>query len=213
MENERPSKTYQKLYYEIIDELLFKICDSKINYCVRKEVNHENVPVAIWHKYETYRKQAVSNMYGERLDRHKLASCICGAIIEVKPLTGFNGAKIVKNANEILGLTVGLNIIKYYMMHDLLKDVNLSTEEKKNALKYLKTHFDMQLPPLESNICDTQNYRKNITNALYWSHHKCEYLKGECFHYDVWAYAKIFYHLEKYNEELIKTVYQNYCNS
>ena len=67
-------------------------------------------------------------MSKDRLDRHKLASCICGAIIDAKPLMGFNGAKIPKNANEALALYVGLSVIKFYMMYSAVLPLNFTPE-------------------------------------------------------------------------------------
>lgn len=46
-----------------------------------------------------------------------------------------------------------------------------------------------------------------MENALFWSHHMCEMLKKECFHFDIWAYAKLFYHLELYNRPFISEAY------
>lgn len=120
MKSDRITDTYKLLYFEIIEELLGHICDARINYCVDARDGEEEVPIAIWRKFEEYKEKTVKNMSGDRLDRHKLASCICGAIIEIKPLVGYKGAVIARNANEILALHVGLNIIKAYMMYALI---------------------------------------------------------------------------------------------
>lgn len=209
MKNNQPSDTYKKLYYQIIDELLAQICNNNINYSVKCQVNGEPVPIAIYHKFEEYKNKAIKNMSSRRLDRHKLASCICGAIIEVKPLTGYNNAIILKKANEIFALYVGLNIIKAYMLYDLLKVSNMSPIKIKKIDYYLKNNFDMKFP---ENICDTQHYKDNFANALYWSHYNCNITKKECFNYDIWAYSKIYYHLELYNKEHIKKCYEDCIN-
>lgn len=205
MHNSQPSDTYKKLYYEIIDPLLAQICSNDINYCIKNEAAEMPVQIAIWHKFEEYKDKALVNMSGERLDRHKLASCICAAIIEIRPLTGSNGAKIVKRANEFLALYVGLNVIKAYMIFDFLEKEHILPEKRVQINNYLKDNFDMQFP---DNICDTQKYKVNFANALYWSHQDCEFKNAECFHYDIWAYSKIFYHLELYNNEHLKSAYQ-----
>lgn len=210
MNNESPSDTYKLLYHQIIDPLFFEICNNNNNYCVKHKVDKDEIPIAIWKKFEKYKNNALKKMSGKRLDRHKLASCICGAIIEIKPLEGFNGAEIRKNANEILALHVGLNVIKFYMMFEFTKE--FTSQKRKNVIQYLKENFDIRFPGLQENICDTQEYIENLSNALYWSHHYCSIKHDECFHYDIWAYSKIFYHLEIYNQNILKNVYEKYVS-
>lgn len=147
-------------------------------------------------------------MEGTRLDRHKLASCICGAIIEVKPLVSIN-INSRRNANEILALEVGVNVIKFYMMCELLHEIDDEVYKFK-ALRYLKEKFKMQFPSIDKNICDNKSYKENLCNSLLWSHHKCNISNKECFHYDIWAYARIFYHLELYNKSFLNEAYQKF---
>lgn len=211
MKNKQLSDTYKMLYNYVIADILFQICDKNDDYCVKYYVGEDKLPSALWKIIQEYEAKASANMSGTRLDRHKLASCICGAIIEIKPLVGFNGAQIPKNANEILALYIGLNVIKAFMMYDILNDVPV---EKKNEIhKYLRNNFDMRLPSLDNNICDSQEYRQNIVNALYWSHFKCDISQKECYCYDIWAYSKIFYHLEVYNKDYFEKCYQEYIKT
>ena len=53
-------------------------------------------------------------------------------------------------------------------------------------------------------------YEADLTNALYWTHYKCELTNTNCFHYDIWAYAKIFYHLELYNKPRLDEMHREY---
>lgn len=207
MKSYKISDTYKLLYHEIIEEFLWYACNANINYCVRAKTEQQETPIAIGYKYEEYKDKALKNMAGKRLDRHKLASCICGALIEVRPLVGFQGAVIKKRANEILALHVGLNVIKAYMMYDFLDKLDVPQEEKQKIHHYLQENFDMQFP---GKICDSQSYEENFQNALYWSHHECRYSDDECFDYDIWAYSKIFYHLELYNQDHLKESYEEY---
>lgn len=213
MKKEGLSETYKNLYKDIIEELIHVFCNSNANYCVRYKAGSDEVHIAISKKFEEYKNLALINMKGDRLDRHKLAACLCGAIIEVKPIAWYNEAGINKNINEILALYSALNIIKYYMMVDLTLKSDLSLEEQGEARRYLKENYNMIMPNKTENICDTQEYRKNILNALYWSHQKCKYTGKECFKYDLWTYSNIFYHLEKYNETYIKKVFEDYIQS
>lgn len=84
----QPSRTYELFYCDIIEELFYQICGGNLNYCVQCRIEGDEPAIAIWKKFETYKAKALENMTGSRLDRHKLPSCICGAIIEAKPLTG-----------------------------------------------------------------------------------------------------------------------------
>lgn len=202
-----PSGTFKMLWEQIIEDLLEQACNNNINYCIR----YDDIHIRIGKKFEEYRKNALTHMVGNRLDRHKLAACICGAIIEVQPLTGFSGAKIIKNANEIVGLYAGLNIIKFYMIYELVCKEEYN--EKFNLLIYLKKNFDMDSPIIEENICDTKSYRENMANALYRSHHYCNQIKKDCYHFDIWAYSKLFYHLELYNKENLDNIYKNYIKT
>lgn len=209
----KPSDTYKTLYYNVIEELLFQICDSNINYSVRPYVGDQEIHIAIWKCFEKYKEKALSNMVGKRLDRHKLASCICGAIIETRPLVGYNGATILKNANEIFALYVGVSVIKYYMAYEFIEGLDVPYEEKKLIHNHLMSQFEMCFPSSKENICDIQEYKINLVNALYWSHDKCVDAQKECFHYDIWAYAKIFYHLEMYNLPYFKQAYEEYAKT
>ena len=106
MKSNQPSRTYKILYRNIIEELLFQICNKNANYCIQHKIGGDEFHIAIWKTFEKYRKKALLNMESNRLDRHKLASCICGSIVEVRPLVGFNGAKIKKNSNSIFNFKI-----------------------------------------------------------------------------------------------------------
>lgn len=209
MKTYRPSDTYYLLYDEIIADLFSQIFTKNKKFCL----SSTTVPYKIGEKFEQYRNKTSEHMHGSRLDRHKLASCICGAIIEVKPLIGYGNANIPRNTNEILALSAGANVIKYYMIYDFLNLQSLPDEKKRNAKKYLKEKFDIYFPTLSENICDTHNYRQNFVDALYLSHHVCSITKKECFQYDIWAYSKIFYHLELYNKKYLEDIYKEYEES
>lgn len=164
-------------------------------------------PIALEHKFYEYRQRAQENMASQRLDRHKLASCICGAIIEIKPLFG---KRTAKNANELLALRTGLSTVKAYMIYGAIYDLQMSYEEKDKFRKYLTENFVLKFP---SNICDARPYEENFANALYQSHSICPATGKKCFHYDIWAYAKLFYHLELYNQPAFAIASQDYLKN
>lgn len=211
MKNTQPSDTYKKLYNYIIADLLLQICIKNHNYCVKYYIGKDILPIAIWKKFEEYECQASNKMSGSRLDRHKLASCICGAIIETRPLSGLNGFKIPKDANEILALYAGLGVIKAFMMDEVLEKI--STDIKDEVRLYLKNNYELHFPSIDDNICDTQEYQKNLINALLWSHFNCTDSNKECYRYDIWAYSKIFYHLEMHNKSIFDKFLQDYLKT
>ncbi len=205
--NESLSETYTYLYHTIVEELLSQIVQNNHNYYVQRKIENLDFPIALERKFKEYRHRAQQNMSSQRLDRHKLASCICGAIIETRPLCGKGTAK---NANELLALRTGLSTVKAYMVYETLHKLQISYEEKDGFRKYLAENFMMKFP---SNICDTRPYEENFANALYQTHSKCAVTGKECFHYDLWAYAKLFYHLELYNQPAFTATCQKYLKN
>ncbi len=205
-----PSDTYKKLYAKILGPLFKQLCEANPIYAFKVRINNLPMPLAIWTEYNSYYEKAVYNMKGSRLDRHKLASCICGAIIKVRPLTGVNGAPISKNANELLALYAGLGVIKFYMFDDFLETLNTSETCKAAVREFLAANFEICYP---NNTLDTQIYQKNLANALFWTHSICKKVNQECFQYDLWAYAKIFYHLELYNKPIMQQAGTDFLKS
>lgn len=209
MKNNRPSDTYKQLYYDIIEDVLHQICTKYMDYAIRPQIDGDEPHIAIWKKFEEQRKRALTNMEGDRIDRHKIASCYCGAILAARPLAARNGTKDFIAVNEICAILVGLGIIKDYMMYSIA-DKNELLSEFGHIKKYLKDNFSMKFPDV---ICDTRDYGDNLINALYRTHKKCVRINAECFCYDIWAYAKIFYHLELYNIPFMDDAYKLYCAS
>lgn len=205
LENQPLSKTYMCLYNGIIGELLSEITRRNERYAI----SDRTVKFKIGRKIDEYEKTAKEKMSSERLDRHKLASCICGSIIEIKPLVrSKKDIPIKKRANEELALCVGSEVIKFFMIKDLLNKANLSEKEEYVARMYLKDHYEMQFPT--HNVRDRIEYKESLLNSLLWSHFECNTYKKECFPFDIWAYSIIFYHLEVYNQEALKHAFEEY---
>lgn len=202
-QSDKLSETFVFLYENIIQDLLSKICTNDNNYYIKYEIGND-LMLVMGEKFEEYKEKALSNNSTNRIDRHKLASCICGAIIEVRPLEGHNGVKINKYANEILALHVGLYVIKAYMIYDL----EFPVEDRSMYIKYMVDNFNMEFPSVECNISPKRDYYTDLLNTLFNTHNLCDIKGNECFHYDILAYSKIFYHLEVYNRENIKRVHQ-----
>lgn len=92
----------------------------------------------------------------------------------------------------------------------MIRDLQIPTRNINIIVEYMKDNFNMKLPSLEDNICDKHSYVTNLIIALFKTHGLCNSKKSECFHYDIFAYSKIFYHLELYNRENLKKCYQEY---
>ena len=212
MKSDQPSRTFTYLYHEIIENFLFQICHNKKNYVVKIEFGNDDFPIALEKKIEDYKKKASLNMVGERLDRHKLASCICGAIIELSPIVGVTNKNFLKTVNELYALHVGMNVIKAFMIYELAYNLTIKQgypiEKAIDVKKYLKYNFHMQFPC--EKICDTEDYQTNLVNALYQTHKQCNINERNCFQYDIWAYSNIFFHLELYNRKNFNDTYQEY---
>lgn len=215
MNTKGPSETFRILYHDIIEELLYQAYKSVSGYCVKDKVDNNSINIAIWKKYEEYRKLASNNVLSRRLDRHKLAACVCATIVQIQPLTGVNGQKIKKTANEIVAMLAAFTVLKYYMITDYLQDKKntLSAQEKENMKVYIKENFQIECPTLDENIGDRQEYEKNLLNALRWTRTLCRYSNKKCCSFDIWAYATIFYHLETYNRKRFNEVCKNYIDS
>lgn len=210
MINTKPSMPFRNMYRNTVDELIHEACSASLNYSVKPQINGKSTYITIWEEYEKYRNQMLQNVKSKRLDRHKIASCLCGAVLEVQPLTECKNKKIKKNANEILALHSGIAVIKYFMIYEYINKLSLSNDEKIKMRDYLKENFFIQFPHSKENICDIQEYSKNIVNALFWSRFTCELLNKQCFKYEPWAYATIFYHIEAYNKQSFLKVLSDY---
>lgn len=207
------SDTYITFFNHIIGPYLTQIISKYPDYCLRSR----NIPREIGYAYEEYKENAISHMKKlkntekPKLDRHKLASCICGAIIKAQPISYLLKKQIPNGVNEILALHVALGVIKYFMIYEIVHKIP-AFEERQAVKSYLVENFCIILPTKDTNICDTQEYEQNLYNALLWSHDRCDKTGDGNFHYDIWAYATIFYHIESFNRSRLNEIYQEYLN-
>ena len=217
MNNIKPSKTFRYLYKHIIEEVFSEICQRNLNYSIEYKIKNIPIHYAIYEKFEEYRKITAANMAGNRLDRHKLASCMCGTILELRPIVPYNGATPVKKANEFVALSISLAILKHYMIDDLIessiKSGKLTSEEEKICHNYLASNFYINFPSAKENIRDLCEYNVIITNALLFNNKECTYKSGKCLQYDVWAYSLLFYHLELYNRDILNNKFEEFVDA
>ena len=107
-------------------------------------------------------------------------------------------------------MQVGLDVVKVFMISDIIHDMGIAKEDINITVEYMKDNFNMRFPILKDNICDKHDYRTNLRNALFKTHYWCDCKGSECFCYDVFAYSKVFYHLELYNRKDFIRTYQEY---
>lgn len=155
--------------------------------------------------YDDLRYSAAKCIKSERLDRHKLAACICWATIAGKPLVYRMGYKVkINNLNENFAVHMGLAVLKTFLIFDTFngrKDLSSSEQSFKN---YIIDNFDMEFPPIEENICDKTTYETNLVNALSRINKCFKNNDIPCGKFDIWAYSKIFYHLDIHNTSRFK---------
>lgn len=191
-----PSKVFELLNSEIIEDLIYQILQESKETALDFGRNTNHPCILIGKRFDELRNQSVQFVTSSRLDRHKLAACICSAIIEVKPLISAKDNKMPDNSNELLAFYTALNVIKMYMIYD-----KLNGNKDQGLLLYLKENFDMETPTIEENICDVNEYILNIANAIGRTQIHCKRAKSNCNKFDIWAYANIFFHLEIYNQK------------
>lgn len=96
MTTRKPTIPFRQMYYHTADDYISKICKNTTNYAVLPSVDKKDIVEIIWRKYEEYKAHMLKTVTSGRLDRHKIAACLCGAIVATKPLVGRNGAEIAK---------------------------------------------------------------------------------------------------------------------
>ena len=107
-----------------------------------------------------------------RLDRHKVASCIAGAILRVNPLEYYpskgycDRIKLSFLANEALSLFSALAIVKSFIRSDVTNEIKLPTEYKeiflKNGFLFPEPRYDEYIPWLLYLLQDSSTVEFNV---------------------------------------------------
>lgn len=192
-------KTYKEyVLARLVDETLDKYDYLTLNWSGASAIDHPyNKAEDI---FNSLYNQAVKCIRSNRLDRHKIASCMCGAIIQAKPLTyHYNCKKPDTGLNEILAIQAGLDILKMFM----LDDYKMADARHQEIYK----SFPMRFPDIV--VCDKNSYGNNLVSALSRTG-KCYKRNEPCTKFDIWAYAKIFYHIELHNAPLLEQYIQSH---
>ena len=101
-----------------------------------------------------------------KLDRHKVAACYIIAIATVKPMRldfeSEENGNFYFIANEHLAITIGLSLLRAFVITAIEKNENISNEEK-NVLKK-KFEKGVQLPSCEN--VNHGNYLENYASEI-----------------------------------------------
>ena len=202
---------YKTIYDHIIGELLEEV---KIKgYDIKGEVEELRIPICrkIW-DYEKKTKDKMKHGSKEEdkvLDRHKLVACLCAAIIEARPIKAN-----IRYVNEMLATTVSLGYLRYKMIILMIDEKRCPSEKEDKMREYLRDNYILGYP---DNLSDEEDYRLNMYHDLTETYEQCRYkeksepeLENVCYHFDIFAYAKIFYHLERENRKGLEEMYDAY---
>ena len=148
---------------------------------------------------DRYKAQIFGKNENALLDRHKIASCVCGAFLKVPVL---NKTKLVEQiveqklgvevyfyyVNEIIALFAASKFLSFFMVNDRLK-----TGDQVAAEAVFKDFPIM--PPINKN-------KKGFWSSVLFN---LSEIKDESQigieHYDMYSYAMFFYWLENYYNE------------
>lgn len=164
--------------------------NSKIEY--RYEIR--NYKKILYESYtylnKSYKKQIFNTEDVVLLDRHKVSSCLCGAVLK-NPIFKLNFNKDDRQKykafffypNELFALQVSLECMKTYMISDYTSDL-----DAKRKILY-------EFPYFPDKHCDKVDFLTCIIFDLSEINTNCQIDK---YYFDKGAYAIIFYFLEDY---------------
>lgn len=127
-----------------------------------------DVKEEIWNRYvelNTFVKINYMSSQTEVLDRHKVAACYMVAISLVRPMRfvkKIDNRSIPLAINEQMAITVGLSIVRAYVIAGIMKDSTLGEIEKSSLLE----KFDNGLYTPDSVMVWHGSYIDNYVNEL-----------------------------------------------
>ncbi|MDE5590372.1 MAG: hypothetical protein K2J60_14735 [Acetatifactor sp.] len=134
------------------------------------------------------------NVYPQVMDRHRIAACMCGAMlrnevfdiskmVEHMKKTGNSFEAGFQYANEVISLYSGCKVLSFFMMNDF-KD-NCDLREK------IRDNFPI--------FPDTRQVKTEFMNVLCFNLHQIKDARQIGLkHYDPYAYAVIYFWLEEH---------------
>lgn len=152
----------------------------------------------ILNDYDNLRNQmkhtVFKNVYPKVMDRHRIAACMCGAMlknevfdtskmVEHMKKTGVSFEAGFQYANEVISLYSGYKVLSFFMMNDFKDNCDLRE----------KIRVDFPVFP------DTRQVKTEFMNVLCFNLHQIKDARQIGInHYDPYAYAVIYFWLEEY---------------
>ena len=142
----------------------------------------------------------VRGFMGDRskLDGHKLASCICGAIRDIKPLERVQGEGTANRQlpmfNEVLALFSAVEFLRPFIISHFLDKHPKYAPLRQRIRNEFKVSFT-------DTIRDKKAYPQNLIAAIHRSRD-----------FDIFAYATIFYHIDLYNIDKLEKLCEKWSS-
>ncbi|MCL2204553.1 MAG: hypothetical protein FWB88_11520 [Defluviitaleaceae bacterium] len=132
--------------------------------------------------YNQYENTFNNCMNSPRLDRHKMAACMCLAVCKARPFGTLNDTRTSLNqlANEYLALQVSIDILESFIRDDMVK-----TNPGYSATPKISFPAPIQ---------DEKSYESILVSCLHYSH-----MADNLPH--PWWLSQVFYFLEVYTRE------------
>lgn len=157
------------------EEIWKKVIEKEISLCEKEYHNFvkmiPNAKEEIWNRYVFLNEYCKKNYMKDPeviLDRHKVASCYMIAIIMVRPLIvtkKIDGQNIPLAINECLAITVGLSLVRAYILSSIEHNEKPSKEEMKSIEEKLKN--GMLIP--ENQLVNHGDYIENYASELHFA--------------------------------------------
>ena len=184
---------YGKIDYGDITNIILVPTIKEIKHNLRVTLTYdlEKILANIKEQYSVYKtmyKKDLEDTMDGKLDRHKLASCLCGAVIKTQPFGNAIGdAELVacRYPNELLAFWCGLNLLKVFLIEDYSLDV------------IQRNYIVSQYPKLPDTTKDKRGYLACAVYSLADLR-----TKEPNYGYDFLGNSDRFFHIERYNIDI-----------
>ena len=181
---------FTKIYHKIILRSVHRV-----RKLMGDEVPEDAIAMSkerIQESYNQYREIIKKSMTGQRINRHKIASCICLAIIESRPFNRYFGEGEEVPAshyilNECLAVDASLALLLAYMKDDI-KGIDSITE------------LDFPEPAEHESPVDF-----TLIYLLMHLSKKEEMVTGICNEFTIGILSQIFFFIEEHNKNILSS--------
>lgn len=135
----------------------------------------DNAKEAIWREYENFNRHCKTRYMQDpngKIDRHKVCACYMYAIVKASVmrcnLAGSDTEQKYLALNENLAITVGLSLLRAFILASVSNSESLSPEEKE--LRSAKVDGGIVFPD-----CNHGVYRENFAAELHYTNNERNY--------------------------------------